>query len=344
MVGCEKYLIYHTDDNMWDNIISQLSIEKQDIYFSAFYHHLYEDKDALAELFYFKENEKIAVYPYIKHSIVNTHFQNVIYDIESVYGYSGPVANTDDIEFLSRFDEIFCSFCKDNNIVAEFIRYNPLIKNENVFSSCVPIHNRLTIEIDLSPEIDDIWMNQISTRNRNVIRRCYKNGLLVELSDDYDSFRSIYYETMNKVNAESFYYFNDSYFNSISESDDYKLFVVKKDDVIIAAAIFMGYGYNFHYHLAGSRKEYLNLFPNNILIWEAIKFAKNKGFKRLHLGGGLTDSEEDNLFRFKAKFSNNRLDFFIGKRVHDNDKYDFLINEWETNNKTKAKMFLQYRL
>lgn len=118
---------------------------------------------------------------------------------------------------------------------------------------------------------------------------------------------------------------------------------VKNQDKTIAAAIFMMYGEYFHYHLAGSRKETLNLAPNNILLWEAINYAKDKGYKRMHLGGGLTDSTEDNLFRFKARFSTRYADFYIGKRIHNTKIYHYLIDAWEKRNGKKAVLLLQYR-
>ena len=87
----------------------------------------------------------------------------------------------------------------------------------------------------------------------------------------------------------------------------------------------------------------MNFAPNNILLWEAIKYAKREGCKERHLGGGLTDSPEDSLFRFKKKFSSNCKHFYIGKRVHDQKIYEKLIKRWENEHGVKAKMLLQYR-
>lgn len=105
----------------------------------------------------------------------------------------------------------------------------------------------------------------------------------------------------------------------------------------------MGHGDYFHYHLAGSLKETLKFAPNNLLLWEAIKYAHEKGYKRMHFGGGLTNSMDDNLFRFKSSFSKERADFYIGKRVHNEEVYDYLIGKWEEKNNKKKKLFLQYK-
>ena len=113
----------------------------------------------------------------------------------------------------------------------------------------------------------------------------------------------------------------------------------------IASAIFL-HSYDYiHYHLGGSLKEYLNYYPNNFLFWELIKFAKEKGFKYLHLGGGSSTDIDDSLFKFKRHFGNNILEFYIGTRIHNKDIYEKLIDLWSKNNLDKEyKLFLQYRM
>ena len=105
----------------------------------------------------------------------------------------------------------------------------------------------------------------------------------------------------------------------------------------------MEYGGYFHYHFAGSKKEFLNLSPNNLLLWEGIKLGRNLGCKRMHLGGGREDSEDDNLLRFKGRYSSERNDFYIGKRIHNKEVYDRLIGEWEAANHARASRVLQYK-
>jgi lipid II:glycine glycyltransferase (peptidoglycan interpeptide bridge formation enzyme) len=187
-------------------------------------------------------------------------------------------------------------------------------------------------------------MKQISTQNRNTIRKCVKNGLFVKVTDDYSSFTDIYNETMRKVNADDFYSFSSDYFETFKNDIQSILMGVFKDNKMIASAIFMEYGEYFHYHLSGSRKDSLHLAPNNILLWEAIKYAKEHGYKKMHFGGGMSDSTDDSLFRFKSHFSKEYYDFYIGKRVHNKDIYNELISRWENKSNRKASMLLQYRM
>lgn len=340
-------MIISGEDARWDQYIEKFPAEKRDIYFTRQYCKMEQEKEqGMAQLFVYEEgNENIGVYPFIKHQINHPRLQEQYYDIETPYGYGGPVTMCADSSFTSRFENSFLEYCKNENIIAEFVRFHPLIENEHVFQKNIEVlHNRSTVWLDLTESIDHIWMNEVTAQNRNTIRKCEKNQLYVEVSNRYDTFIEIYNETMQKVGAEAFYFFGQQYYEQIKENASYVLFEVKQGEATLAAAIFMGYGQYFHYHLSGSRKEFLKLAPNNILLWEAIKYAKEQGYKKMHFGGGLTDSKEDNLFRFKSKFSKTSAEFYIGKRIHNKEVYEMLIHDWEEKHEEKAKILLQYRV
>ncbi|SHK17242.1 Acetyltransferase (GNAT) domain-containing protein [Clostridium cavendishii DSM 21758] len=340
------YKILNSDAIEWNKYIEKLPFEKRDIYFTREYLKLYEiNGDGTAKLFVYEEDKNIAIYPFLIREIEGYSLDNTYYDMESAYGYGGPVvSNENDNKFLQNFERIFIQYCNDNNIIAEFIRFNPCIKNEKIFTNNIAvIKNRTTVSLNLNKTIDDIWKNDIKSKNRNMIRKAEKNGLYVEIKNDYSTFKEIYEETMGKVSAYEYYYFKPSYYDNMENDKNYIMLNVKLEDKIIASAIFMKYGEYFHYHLAGSRKEYLGFAPNNLLLWEAIKYANQNGYKLFHFGGGLTNSLEDNLFKFKSSFSNDSLEFYIGKRIHNVEIYNFLINKWEEGHNRKASILLQYR-
>jgi Uncharacterized protein involved in methicillin resistance len=339
------YNILDSNSNEWNNYLNNITDNFQDIYYTSDYYKLYEENgDGKAKLFVYKEYDNIAIYPFMINEIKNYNLGEKYYDIESAYGYGGPLTNSYDEVFLSNFENEFLRHCEENNIVAEFIRFHPLIKNNKIFDKNIEVfHNRITVYLDFTKDIDRIWNEDIKSKNRNMIRKAEKSGLVVELSNDYETFKNIYSKTMSKVEANDYYYFNKKYYDQMKNNNNYVLLNVKKEDIIIASAIFMKYGDYFHYHLAGSLKEYLKFAPNNLLLWEAIKLACKSGAKWFHLGGGLSNSLDDNLFRFKSSFSKNTADFYIGKRVHNIDVYNHLIEEWERKNGKESKLLLQYR-
>ncbi|NFN92762.1 GNAT family N-acetyltransferase [Clostridium botulinum] len=340
------YIILDSDSKKWNEYLELLPQHLQDIYYTSNYYKLYErNGDGKAKLFIYREDEKIAINSFMLNEIKKYNLDEKYYDIESAYGYGGPLTNSHDETFLINFENEFLKYCNDNNIVAEFIRFHPIIKNQKIFKKNIEIlHNRTTVYLDLTKGIEEIWQDDIKSKNRNMIRKAKKNGVNIQISNDYNEFKKIYSITMDKVSASNYYYFNDQYYDIVKKNDNYILLNATKNNTIIASAIFIQYGEYFHYHLAGSLHEYLKFSPNNLLLWEAIKLACNRGMKCFHFGGGLEDSLNDNLFKFKSSFSKNTTDFFIGKRIHNKPIYDYLISEWEKKNNRKTHMLLGYKI
>ena len=336
--------ILDTSCEIWDIYLDSMPTELKDIYYKREYYRLQEvNGEGKGKLFVYKEGNKLCLYPFLINEIKGYNLDQVYYDIETAYGYGGPLSNTDDEEFIKKFEENFMKYCIDNSIVAEFVRFHPLIKNQNIFKQGMKVlHNRTTVYIDLTKPLEEIWKNDITSKNRNVIRKAEKNHLTVEFNEDLEVFKEIYENTMKKVNAGDYYYFSNDYYSQLDKLDNIYI-SVKYEDEVIASAIFMKCEGYFHYHLAGSIKEYLKYSPNNLLLWTAIKYAKDNGFKKMHFGGGLSDSLEDNLFKFKKSFSKDTSDFYIGKRIHNDEIYNELISRWEESNNKKASLFLQYR-
>ena len=81
--------------------------------------------------------------------------------------------------------------------------------------------------------------------------------------------------------------------------------------------------------------------PTNLLLYKAALWGCETGCKTFHLGGGV-GSGEDSLFKFKKSFyRNDDLPFFsIGKKIFDQQKYDFLVSMRE---ETNSSYFPKYR-
>lgn len=341
------YKLLDCSDKNWNIVLKNMPVNMQDIYYNSEYYKMHEiNGDGIGKLFYYIDSKgNIGFYPFMLNKIDGYSLDHDYFDIETAYGYGGPITNCFDEKFFEEFEESFINYCQSNYIVAEFVRFHPLLNNQNIFNDKMQvIHNRSTVYLDLTKGIEKIWDEDIKSKNRNVIRKAKKNGLHVEISDNYETFKVIYSRTMDKVDASCYYYFDNEYYERIKENSNCILLNVQREDKVIASAIFMGYGEYFHYHLAGSLKEELSFSPNNLLLWESINYAVSKGYKTMHFGGGLTDSLEDNLFKFKCSFSKSYTDFYIGKRVHNKEVYTYLINEWEKANNRKADLFLQYKM
>ena len=120
-------------DREWNELILKLPVEKRDIYYTKEYYLLQKRKNCESKMFVY-ENERgdMAIYPFLKRPIEQNIFQGEFFDIETAYGYGGPLATSSEVNFLEEFETSFLKYCAEENIIAEFIRFHPLIKNENI--------------------------------------------------------------------------------------------------------------------------------------------------------------------------------------------------------------------
>lgn len=254
------------------------------------------------------------------------------FDSVTPYGYGGVLfeGNTSE-ENLQTFWDAYVEVMRAEGIVDNFVRYHPVLANAvpmKQISTVIDLGK--TVAFDLSSS-EVIWEN-ITSKNRNMIRKAEKNGIEIRHGKGlelFQDFKRIYNATMEKDQAEEYYFFGDAFYESIHRDlhDNYEMFYAVLNGEIIAMSIMLFANKQMHYHLSGSMIEYRNLAPSNLLLYKAALWGCEQGFKTFHLGGGV-GSGEDNLFKFKAAF-NRKSDyqFSIGKEIFDQEKYDELVAE-----------------
>ena len=326
-----------------------------DIYFLPQYHRACElNGNGAARVFVAEEGEHAFCYSFIVRPIEKVGAEPVRgswFDLETVYGYSGPLSTTSDGVFLAAAWAAFDVWCGENRIVAEFIRFNPLLENHRYADASRNVTlDRETVVVSLSGSEDDLWTNYPSV-HRNMVRKALKKGLVCEevpLSEGLSEFRRLYAETMDRVGARSYYYFSDAYFTYLCTdlSEQVKLFMVRDQDRAVAATLFLLHGDRIHYHLSGSQVKSRGSQPNNLLLHAVALWGQKQGFRWLHLGGGRGPEQDDDLFRFKASLSRLRLAFYVGKRVHNPGVYETLCSQWmrQKGLSQPPPYFLLYRM
>ena len=267
--------------------------------------------------------------------------QGRYFDFSTPYGYGGWLIEGTNTEPLFQCYE---NWARENGIISEFARFHPMIKNHALCAGSYEVV-RLgeIVHMDLcSPE--GIW-NNITSKNRNMIRKAIKNGVAVyngRFPNIYEKFREIYNQTMDKDSAEEYYYFEPEFYNSIlvDLEDNAQVFWAEKDGKIIAASILIGANGYLNYHLSGSLAETSSFAPGNLILYKAAIWGCINGYRTFYLGGGV-GSGEDGLFKFKRSFYKGELNhFYIGKKVFIQEKYDELLGMREP---TDSGFFPGYR-
>ena len=330
----------------WNNLVQ--SFTNYDVYYLSGYVKAFQiHGDGEPQLFYYDEKGLRGIYVYMRRK---TAIEGV-FDSITPYGYGGFLLEGDTSEEnVKALWAAYVDRMKEENIVDNFVRYHPVLANAVPMKTCSDVIDLgKTVAMDLTSE-EVIWKN-IHSKNRNMIRKAEKNGIVIKHGQGlelFDDFIKIYNATMDKDNAEAYYYFKPEFYKSIHEDlkDNYEMFWAEYEGKIIAMSIMIFANGRLNYHLSGSDLQYRNLAPSNLLLYKAAMWGMEKGMNTFHLGGGV-GSGEDNLYKFKIAFNRfSDCQFSIAKHVFDNEKYDELVAERASRDAEfdkESKFFPLYR-
>jgi hypothetical protein len=235
-------------------------------------------------------------------------------DAVSPYGYAGPVISRADgaADFWAAWREA----ARGRGVVAEFVRFHPLLRNHQAFAGCLDVREAgETIWLDLAGDFE----SGLSASCRRNERLAARRGLVVERAgfDRLPQFWEMYSATMRRKGADDYYFFDLPYFERFRDGfgDDCRLMRAHVDGRDAAYSLCVRHRDFLHYHLSCSDDALAKLKPVDRLLVETARQARAAGLRAFHLGGGYRG--RDSLHEFKARFSPLRAGFFVGRAVHD---------------------------
>ncbi len=298
-----------------------------------------EGGEALA--FLAEENGNRFLVPFILRPIdLLGHDEDQLWDVTCPYGYPSPLLATNRDRgtdaFLERAVDALLEGLRQLNVVSAFFRLHPILALpvEPLARTGHVVQHGETVYVDLTLPAEEIW-RQTRSNHRRGINRAKREGHVGEIDErweEFDTFVDIYGETMRRVGAHKFYYFTRDYFAELRQAlgDRLHLCVVRIGGEVACAGLFSEVCGIVEYHLGGTREKFLANYPTKIMFDFVRYWAKGRGNRVLHLGGGL-GSKEDSLFHFKAGFSNLRRPFFSWRGVVNERAYSALIERYESS-------------
>ncbi len=259
-------------------------------------------------------------------------------DAVSPYGYPHPLfvsphGSLEPAFVPGAFARLTSSF-RDQRIITAFVRLHPLLPFPVQEAMAIgPIVNHgQTVAIDLTRDTDTIRAEMRENHSRWV-RRGLEAGhkfVVADTHSDMADFIDIYADNMAFVEASAYYFFSQEYFEALIErlSGRVHLAFLEIDGQRACGMILSEVGGIVEYHLGGTRSEFRCQSPMVLLTYEVALWAKKRGNRVLHLGGGVGGCT-DSLFRFKAGFSNSRYPYRTWRIVADLEAYEALVREWE---------------
>lgn len=306
-----------------------------DIYFEPNYGKLYESiENGTSEVFEYTSKYGNINHMFIKREIPTKVDNRVYYDIVTPYGYGGPIITEKEEgmekELVRGFSEEFSNYCREKQIVSEFVRFHPIFNNSKDFSSVYnTTYLRNTVATKIEPGVD-AFQAEFSKSTRKTIRRALRSGVTFKVTKDptdISKFLDIYYSTMDRNDASNYYYFDNKYFEDCLKyfRDNILLIEVEYESKIIAMAFYFVYDQIIHAHLSGTLTEYLKLSPAYVIKYATVQWASENGIKLIHYGGGKSNSEDDSLYKFKKKFTKEtEFEFYVGKKIWNENIYNEL--------------------
>lgn len=320
--------------------------------FKTIYHHpeflLAEEKaeNYNTYLYIYDDGENFIILPSVKRKINDVvdigECGEVYYDLKTPHEYSGIIASIYDQNYVSIFYRELFAFCKNNNIVFSFIRFNPY-SNESTAAENYKIRKSdEQIWIDCGQEDMAVQFSKSLKRN---YKYALKHGLTCKKVDknsaNINIFEKIYIKAMDRLSAKKFFYFNEQYFSKLLQTDFAELYFVydENSENVLAASIVLLDEFNkrAYYHLSCRKDGESVSGIMELLIVTFSQELKDEGYRCIHLGGGATES----LREFKARFSNKKVDYFIGYQIFDKERYQQLCDCFcERNPEMKDSSFL----
>jgi hypothetical protein len=158
---------------------------------------------------------------------------------------------------------------------------------------------------DLRAELDDIW-NQFHPSARRATKKAERDGVVVKVAESEDTLRA-FFEIYLRLRKHKYglvaqpYAFFQNIWQEFVEKQRGLLLVAYYGDELIAGIFFLQWKDSFCYKFNASAPQHLVHRPNNLLLWEGIKYAHAAGYK--YLDFGLSDLDQDGLLRYKRQFA-----------------------------------------
>lgn len=159
--------------------------------------------------------------------------------------------------------------------------------------------------LDLQPDLDTLWRG-LRGSARRAIKKARRDGVVVQIAEREEALRA-FFELHLKVRKYKYrllaqpYRFFENIWHHFMEAQSGLLMVAVYQGEIIGGILFLEWKDTFHYKFNVSLPTHLSCRPNDLLIWEGMKYGHAKGYT--HLDFGLSDWDQEGLLQFKRKFA-----------------------------------------
>ena len=163
--------------------------------------------------------------------------------------------------------------------------------------------------VRLQKTLPAMWAG-LSGAARQAIRKAQGYGVVVRPAerDDLIEFFRLHVRVRKYkygLLAQPFSFF-ENIWDSFIEPGNGRLLVARLDGRIISGVLYLVWNETLTYKINASDPDYLYCRPNDLIVWEGLRYADEKGLQLFDFG--LSDVDQEGLLRFKRKFATDELD------------------------------------
>lgn len=253
-------------------------------------------------------------------------------DLTTAYAYGGPFAWNFSGEEAGRFWSRFNEWAREIRAATSFARLSLFPETLLSFDG-ETLDRGPNVIRRLDRSENDIWMDYDSKVRKNV-QRARREGVTVvgdPKGERLDDFLAIYASTMDRHEANDYYYFPRSMFEKLmAELPGRFLFThAMAGGKVVSSDLMLLSERSAYYWLGGTLAESFALRPNDLLKHETFLLCRSLGKERVILGGGY--KPDDGLIRYKRAFApGSEARFRIGVKNIDPELTGRLVDQRRT--------------
>jgi serine/alanine adding enzyme len=235
--------------------------------------------------------------------------------------WGGPLILNNNVEVL---DFILKEYDKVINKKAIYTQFRNLYEHDHQYKACFEengfkYEDHLNILVNIEQSEETLWKN-VHFKGRNKIRKARREGTSIkELMTDkevwevYDILNDVYSKA--KLPLQNLSMFAVA-FEKLSQNGMIRFFGAINQNKIIGVIVLLCYKERIYDWYAGSRREYYDKHPNDLLPWEVFLWGKDVGYKIFDFGGAGKPGKPYGVRDYKKKFGGEFVHFGRYEKIH----------------------------
>lgn len=231
-----------------------------------------------------------------------------------------PIAKDDKPEYIIALLEAYEQMRDKGVIYTQVRNHFEMLTINDAFQQCgYRFESHLNFIITLDNE-ESVW-NRIGKGRIKQIKKAQKNGLYVDVYDPgqiTDELIAQGYKVIRSVYQRAGLPLTD--LAQIQATNEQKLLVVfvvrNAEGQMLGCRFGLLYRDSIYGWYAGSYSQYYSLFPNDILIWETLRWGINHGFRTFDYGGAGEPNKPYGVRAFKQQMGGTLVNFGRYEKIH----------------------------